>query len=127
MFDPTTRVLRYSSAGHNPPRLRRAGAGVESLEGGRDVPLGVLDDTRYHEDSTELHAGDSLLLYTDGITEARNAGNEEFGTRRLDDQLSAATNTDPGWMISSVLESVAAFTKGKPAEDNRTLVAAEVR
>ena len=126
VFDPTTRVLRYSSAGHNPPRLRRAGSQIEPLEGGRDVPLGVLDDTRYHEDSTMLHAGDALLLYTDGITEARNAGNEEFGTRRLDEQLSAAANTDPGWMIASVLEGVAAFTRGKPAEDDRTLVAAEV-
>jgi sigma-B regulation protein RsbU (phosphoserine phosphatase) len=129
VFDPSSRILRYASAGHNPPRVRRGNStrpAIESLEGGRDVPLGVVDGTRYTEDTATLRPGDGLLLYTDGITEARSPAGEEFGTSRLDQRLVNAPQPDPGWTIQGVLESVAEFTSGRPAEDDRTLVAAEV-
>jgi len=129
VFDPASRALRYSSAGHNPPRVRRGNSTrplIEALEGGRDVPLGVLNDTRYGEASAILRQGDGLLLYTDGITEARSPAGEEYGTTRLDQRLVSARQPDPGWTIQGVLESVAEFTKGNAAEDDRTLVAAEV-
>jgi serine phosphatase RsbU (regulator of sigma subunit) len=99
---------------------------IEALEGGRDVPLGVLDDTRYGEALAILRPGDGLLLYTDGITEARSPQGEEFGTQRLDRRLANAAKSDPGWTIQGVLDSVAEFTQQGPAEDDRTLVAAEV-
>lgn len=126
VYDPATRVLRYSSAGHNPPRVRRgdAGAGIEGLEAGRDLPLGLMGSVVYREAEERLHAGDSLLLYTDGITEARSMAGEEFGARRLDETFAKAP-ADPGWTIKGVLESVADFTVGRPAEDDRTLVAME--
>ncbi|HYE63393.1 MAG TPA: PP2C family protein-serine/threonine phosphatase [Phycisphaerales bacterium] len=137
VFDPAAKTLRYASAGHNPPRVRR-GSGtapvVEGLEGGRDVPLGVLEGTTYREAATTLYAGDGLLLYTDGITEARSPDGEEFGTERLDQRLVSTVRTqgasvampEPGWTIQGVLESVTEFTRARPPEDDRTLVAGEI-
>lgn len=125
IFDPATRTLTYSSAGHNPPRLRRAAGDVEPLMGARDLPLGIAPGIGYGRDQIRLERGDLLVLYTDGITEAQAPGGELFGEQRLDAVLGSA-RTDPGWAISAVLDKVREHTQNRPATDDRTIVAAEV-
>jgi phosphoserine phosphatase RsbU/P len=81
-FDPATRRLRYTNAGHNYPLLRRAAGEVEELKDG-GLPLGMFDETAYVEGEVTLGAGDALMLYSDGITEAINPARDEYGEERL--------------------------------------------
>jgi sigma-B regulation protein RsbU (phosphoserine phosphatase) len=82
LLDPASGRLTYANAGHSLPALLRAGGGVEYLREGGTV-LGVFRDWSYQQAELVLGAGDRLLLYTDGVTEARNAEGEEFGEERL--------------------------------------------
>ncbi len=80
VYDPAQRTLTYSSAGHNPPRLKRCGDGsVNSLEEVGGPPLGLFDELEYEQTTLALKPGDILAFYTDGITEAMDAKNVQFG------------------------------------------------
>src|SRR5687768_14774512 len=90
-LDLRGRRLCYVNAGHNPPYLARATeAGVEITElsvGG--TVLGLFPDVEYEDGHVDVQAGDLLVAFTDGVTEARNAEGEEFGEERLKDFLRA--------------------------------------
>lgn len=136
VFDPDKGTLTYASAGHNPPRLKQGsgrGAGeVVALTGARDLPLGIAPEVRYHEETVPLKGGDMLVLYTDGITEARrpNGRGEDgtllFGEQRLDESLRGAPG-DPEGAIRSIIDAVGRFTENAPATDDRTIVAAKIK
>ncbi len=88
VYDPASRLLTFSSAGHNPPRLKRCGDGsVQALEEVGGPPLGLFDDLEYEQTTLALKPGDILAFYTDGITEAMDAKNVQFGVSRLDGVL----------------------------------------
>src|SRR5207248_3199353 len=88
VYDPMRRLLTYSCAGHNPPRLKRCRDGsLLSLEGARSLPLGILTESVYEETEQQLQPGDQIIFYTGGITEAHNGKGEMFGTERLDHEL----------------------------------------
>ena len=82
VIDTARMTLDYCNAGHNPPILRRRDGTLESLREGGPV-LGVIPAARYAAGAVELRSGDCLVLYTDGISEAFNAADEEFGEERL--------------------------------------------
>ncbi len=126
IYDPAARSLRYASAGHNPPRVRREdGSMVEAVESARDIPLGVLRETRYSEATAKLNPRDTLVLYTDGITEAREKTGQLFGEKRLDQSIAQSPPDAPA-TIAKVLDDVEKFASGRPADDDRTLVVARV-
>ena len=126
IFDPATRLLTYSCAGHNRPLVRRCGQReVAELNGAQHLPLGVMPDLAFSDTKQALEPGDQLLFYTDGITEATSPEGEMFGTKRLDQVLSNCA-TEPAEIIESVLKQLEAHTDGMPARDDRTLVAARV-
>ncbi len=126
VFDPARRTLTYSSAGHNPPRLKRCGdRTVHSFEEVGGPPLGLLEDLEYEQTTLTLLPGDILAFYTDGITEAMDANNRQFGVGRLDLELSRC-GLDPAEIVSAVVKSVDDFTGGQPPEDDRTLLTARV-
>lgn len=126
IYEPTSRRLTYSCAGHNPPRLRHCGESrVESLDGAGALPMGFSSDVRYKDAEKPLRPGDRLVLYTDGITEAANARGELFGAARLDAVVGDCRDDAQG-ALDKVLEAVAAFTGGYTASDDRTLVVADV-
>lgn len=146
VLDPKTRTLRYSSAGHPPPRLVRAGSEsntsasmdpiVHALDGQRGLPLGIMADEHYHDSTVQLHRGDHLLMYTDGLSEAFNPKNQLFGFERLDETLRAwsaaqATSDHQASMarevIDAVLNAVAAFAEGRPPNDDQTMLALRVK
>jgi phosphoserine phosphatase RsbU/P len=87
-FDGDTRTLRYVNAGHNPPYLLRyaAGTGVEELPAGGTV-IGLFPQMTYEEASLELNSGDVLIAFTDGVPEALNPAEEEFGEERIREML----------------------------------------
>lgn len=126
IFDPQTLTLTYSSAGHNPPRLRSCdGNEVRSLDQAQTLPLGVSTQFIAPESTIALRGGDLLVLYTDGIIEAANAEKELFGLERFDAELSAC-NDDPQSVMASLMKAVEIHTKGAGPSDDRTIVVCKV-
>jgi phosphoserine phosphatase RsbU/P len=117
--------LTYANAGHNPPLLARADGTVEALRSSGTV-LGVFPDAEYGGASLALHSGDRLLLYTDGITEARNADGDEFGEQRLSDALARHRHLAGAALHAAVAEEVRQFASAG-FEDDATLLAVAVR
>ncbi|HEY7327712.1 MAG TPA: PP2C family protein-serine/threonine phosphatase [Gemmataceae bacterium] len=126
IYDPAERTLTYASAGHNPPRLKRCSDGtLHSLEGAKDLPLGISTEMTYHEQAYRFLPGDQLVLYTDGITEALNEKGEQFGMSRLDEVLTDCAE-DASDLLESVLTALKEFTGSQPIHDDRTLLVAKI-
>lgn len=126
VFNPRTRTLQYTSAGHNPPRIKRCATGrLSSLEEGRGLPLGLFDGQTYSDAVVELVPGDQLILYTDGITEATNPAGEQYGVGRLDRAIGHCQETADD-LIRAILDDLERFVEGKAAEDDQTLVVGKV-
>lgn len=126
VLDLGSGALAYSVGGHNPPFLLRAGAEVELLEG-RGLPVGSLEDAFYETVQARLHPGDGLLLYTDGVTEAMDAGHNQFTEERLREALRAAGEAGPEGLVAAVLDGVRRFTGEAPPSDDLTVLALRYR
>lgn len=127
IYDPATRSIRYASAGHNPPRVKRCRGGeLLSLDAAGGLPLGVSDEVGYDEAVEQLQCGDQIVFYTDGITEMHNGRGELFGAERLDGVL-AGCKQEAQALLDRVLAAVDAFADGQPADDDRTLIVARVK
>ena len=113
--------VEYANAGHNPGLLVRRDGGVDRL-GPTGVPLGVLPGVTYRGGSVTLEPGDSLVLYTDGITEATNAAEEELGLERLVEVCREHRAAGAEDLASAIESAVEAFSGGVPATDDRTLL-----
>lgn len=121
VFDPPSGRLIWTNAGHNPALLLRSGGEAEWLRS-NGVPLGLIPGAKYGEGELVMEPGDVLLVYTDGITEAADPDDEEFGEGRL---LEAALRgrSLPLREMATVLErDLDAFARGVPFHDDRTLV-----
>jgi sigma-B regulation protein RsbU (phosphoserine phosphatase) len=132
-FDEKTRRLTYVNAGHNPPLLmhvRRAegngGLRHVRLETGGMV-VGLFEHVGYEQETLQLQGGDLLLAYTDGVTEASNPAEEEFGEDRLQAALAEAGDLPADAVRDAVVRSVQAFTAGAPQHDDLTFVVLKVR
>lgn len=122
ILDLTTGQLEYSRAGHNPPYLVR-GNEVQTLDAASGLPLGMLRRVNYDTATVQLAAGDTLLLFTDGITEAMNPRQEEYGEARLVQLLSAnASALSVEELVQAVTQSATAFAEGAPASDDMTVL-----
>jgi len=124
VVDIRARKLTYTSAGHCAPILIRANGEVLRLEVGGAV-LGVLPDWQYEQAEIALESGDRLLLFTDGVTEAANSREEEFGEERLIQLSSALRDRSAHELKNRVMQTVSSFTGGR-AQDDATLVVAAV-
>lgn len=119
-----TGLLQYANGGHNPPFVVRADATVELLPGTGGTVLGVLDRLHYRDATAPLHAGDGLLLYTDGVTEAMNPEGVLFAEERLREVLHAAGAAEPAAIIQSLLNAVHGWAGTAPQSDDITVLAA---
>ena len=115
-LDPATGKLEYCSAGHPPALLLRAGGQLELLADGGPL-LGVIPTASFVTGSVDLLAGDVLLVYSDGIVEARNNGDEEFGHTRLEAQLRLASMGALDDVLFSILGAVLNFAARELADD----------
>jgi sigma-B regulation protein RsbU (phosphoserine phosphatase) len=123
IYDPYYRRLRYASAGHPPPRLRRGNCCIRSVEETSGLPLGILADETWAERELSLTPGDALLLYTDGIVEGANEAGEPFGRERLDSALRLGpARAIP--LVRHIERHYKDFCNGAPDMDDRTLLAA---
>lgn len=124
-FDAGSGLLRYSSAGHPPPLLLRAGETPRPLaEGGTIVGLGALGGV--DEGSVVLEPGDRLALCTDGVLEAVSPSGVLFGTARLDHALGRGAGLSLGGLRALVGREISAWASGTPARDDVSLLLAEV-
>jgi serine phosphatase RsbU (regulator of sigma subunit) len=114
-------TLHYTNAGHNPALLLRAGGGVEWL-GATGVPIGLLPAAQYRLEAATLFPGDTLVLYTDGITEAVNPEEEEYGIDRLAALASRRRDAPLGELAAEIERDLGTFAQGVPFTDDRTLV-----
>ena len=127
VYDPATRKLTYSSAGHNPPRVKRCSDGsMFELDGAGGIPLGIQKDWKYEQTTIQLESGDQMILYTDGITESRNPAGDMFTEEGLDSVLTHC-GIDAQALIGEVLDKLNAFTHNAEPLDDRTLVVGLVR
>jgi phosphoserine phosphatase RsbU/P len=122
VLDLTNGQLRYCNAGHNPPYLLRAKGGSEMLRG-TGIPLGIEPDMPCGIDETTLDPGDTLFLYSDGITEAFDADGAEFGVPRLEAALEAGRGSSAAELVGGVLAATAAFIADADPSDDTTCLA----
>lgn len=118
-LDPVTGRLTYASAGHNPALLLRRSGEVERF-GRTGLPLGLLAGSDYGSETTALDRGDTLVVYSDGITEAANPSREEFGVERLVETCFRCDRADA--MVLRVSEALETFVEGEPYGDDRTIL-----
>ncbi|MEO6236383.1 MAG: SpoIIE family protein phosphatase [Vicinamibacterales bacterium] len=123
VLDATAGVLTYTNAGHYLPMLIRAEGSVERLGIGGPV-LGVFRNAEYEQASVTVGAGDRLVLYTDGLTEARDAADEEFGETRLLDAAIAHRACSAPSIQARLTAAVAAFSGGALQDDATLMVLA---
>ena len=124
-FDPLTATLRYVNAGHAAPLLLRAnsqpGAAPERLAEGGPV-LGLLPEARYSCGKLQVGAGDTLVVYSDGLNEAVNTENEEFGDDRILQIVSQASASTAQEICGKIAGQVTAFASATAVQDDRTLL-----
>ena len=112
--------LTYSNAGHNPPVLVGQN-GVQWLRTGGTF-VGVFERAQFEEETLQLQKGDRLIVYSDGITEARNTEDDEFGEERLLSCVEANREQAPAALVKSILETVQQFSSGTRQGDDLTVL-----
>lgn len=118
----TTGELHYCNAGHNSP-LVIGHRSLVNLDCKANLPLGVIGGFAYQEQAAKLEIGDTLFLYTDGLTEAENARHEQFGEERMGELLAAHGEQSPQELIETMHQAVAKFVGNAEQSDDLTLFA----
>ncbi|HEY0174425.1 MAG TPA: SpoIIE family protein phosphatase [Pyrinomonadaceae bacterium] len=120
-LDPLTGALSFINAGHNPPIIAHESGTLEHLGAG-GVPLGIIPDFDFREGRTQLRPGDTLVAYSDGVTETQNPAGDEFGTMRLQEVITQNLDRSAAGLRDKIEAAISAFAQGMPAVDDITLV-----
>ena len=120
-LDPSAGKLRYINAGHNPPLIGRANGMIEQLSSG-GFPLGILPSAEFEVGETQLGQGEALIVYSDGVSEANNLKEEEFGLDRLIEVVRRNLTSSAAGIRDKVESALSSFTQTAPANDDITLV-----
>jgi len=118
-YDPLHRTVDYINAGHNNPILRRASGQIERLDVG-GLPFGILPDVKYESATVTLAPGDWLVIFTDGLVEAENARQEDYGEGRLLSAIGAGASVQPAEMLKRLMAEVDLFVGNTPQHDDVT-------
>ena len=124
VLDLPTGHLHYCDAGHDAPIII-SHTGLQTLECNPHLPVGTFDDVKYNVQETFLAGGSTLFLYTDGLTEAMNAGHKQFGLQRINDVLKECVERQlsPKDILEDMTKAVHLFVKGAEQSDDMTLLA----
>jgi sigma-B regulation protein RsbU (phosphoserine phosphatase) len=118
-LDPVTGGLNYLCAGHNPPILKHSDGTIERLKS-ESIPLGIEINEKYETGRTVLGLGDVLIIYTDGVTEARDEDGEEFGEARLLALAAEPFEERAAMTLSTIMRKLDEFVGGAPQHDDIT-------
>jgi serine phosphatase RsbU (regulator of sigma subunit) len=124
VIDPQTGEVAVAGAGHPAPRIIRAGGELDSLDA-RGLVLGIEEGQTYDEVRARLDIGDTVVLYTDGVLEARRDG-ELYGFNRLDAALARERSRAPEQLARAVLDDCRSFARGELADDCAIVVVRRV-
>jgi len=124
-FNPVTRQLTYVNAGHNWPVLRHASGAIERLETG-GLPLGLMRNTRYEYGQVSLAPGDLLLVFTDGLVEAEDDKEEQYGEGRMLAMLSTHSARTAREVLQDIMASADRFVGLAPQHDDITCLVLRV-
>jgi len=122
VLNTLTGSAEYANAGHNPPVVVRADGTTPLLERTGGVPVAAVNDFAYASHQIALGAGDGLLLYTDGVTEAMNERREQFDVARLLVAVRAHHGASPQRVVEGVVAHVSAFVGAAPPHDDLTIL-----
>jgi sigma-B regulation protein RsbU (phosphoserine phosphatase) len=120
IYEPPTRLLRYVNAGHNPPYVLR-GNEIHALEGGGPV-IGLLPEALFEECRLYLEPGDLLLAYTDGISEALNVQDQEWGEERMVAAARTKLPENASTILRHIVTEADRFAATAPQHDDMTLL-----
>ena len=123
IYNIQTGEVIYTNAGHNPPYLMKANGTIEQLPLSKDIVAGAIDEYQYKDVKLQMEHGDTLLLYTDGVTEATNTVFEEYGEGRLKALLEKQTKADCLQIIDNIKADVKVFAGDAEQSDDITLLA----
>ena len=123
IYNIRTGEVTYTNAGHNPPYIMKANGSVQPLPMSKDVVAGFLDDYQFTEETLQLEPGDTLLMFTDGVTEAVDPEENEYGDERLQRLLGQLVTSDCQQIIDTVKADVKAFAGEAEQSDDITLLA----
>jgi len=123
IIDCADGTFTYANGGHNWPALLRADGTMEWIKGANDLLVGVVYGSAYHESSLTLAPGDTVFVYTDGVVEAIDPAEAEFGKHRLAAELAGKAAESPAALCDGVLAAVRDFEGGQPRSDDLTCVA----
>ncbi|MGA7770573.1 MAG: PP2C family protein-serine/threonine phosphatase [Candidatus Sulfotelmatobacter sp.] len=118
-YDPVRRTVDYINAGHNNPILRRASGRIDRLDVG-GLPFGIQPEVKYESATVTLVPGDWLIIFTDGLVEAENARQEEYGEPRLLAAIEAGKSGEPGEMLKRLMAELDLFVGNTPQHDDVT-------
>jgi len=127
VLDPVKMTLTYVSAGHNPPFMLRKGGNDIIMLKARGVALGVVPDIGLEEKEIKLDTGDIVVLYTDGVTEAINGREEQFGQDRVITITEKSRNWTAAEIIQQIKDRVLEFSQGQPQFDDITLMVLKIK
>ena len=122
IYNVKTGFISYSNAGHNPPILLRQDGSVSELPVMENTIVGVIDNIEYQKDSLQLEQGDTLFMFTDGVTEATDAAYNEFGVERLGDILSQHSHSNCQQIVEAVKKGVKDFVGETEQSDDITML-----
>ncbi|MCW5881253.1 MAG: SpoIIE family protein phosphatase [Anaerolineae bacterium] len=122
ILEPTTGALTYVNAGHTPPLVYRAATNTTEYLESRGIVLGAVDGIELEERQAILNLGDVLVLYTDGVTEAIDAQEEDFGETRLAETVHLHHTQNAADIIEAIIAAVTTFTEDAPQFDDYALV-----
>ena len=125
VLDIKNRIFTFANGGHNAPVLRHADGSIEYLTQG-GMALGALEDSKYEERPVKLNTGEIIVFYTDGVTEAKNEKEEEFGTQRLKQVINISHPLSANQIMENIQNAVKAFTNDASYADDLTLVVIKV-
>lgn len=127
MHRPDHRRLQYCNAGHNPIIITPTNGTAYYLDAKTNMAVGVFEGYDYKLEKSKLENGSRLLLYTDGVTEAEDVYEKQYGEERLLNITNKLKNENAENAVKSVYESVKEFTQGNQQNDDITILGIEVK
>ncbi|MXW64797.1 MAG: SpoIIE family protein phosphatase [Bacteroidetes bacterium SB0662_bin_6] len=123
IYDPESGEFTYANAGHNSPVVLHSDKSCSMLPLTGGVAIGVMPELEYEQNTITLAPGETLTLYTDGVTEAMNEDKEELGEERLFDMLKGASSGEPEAITRAIFDGIKAFVGDAPQSDDITCLA----
>ena len=120
IYDLKTGVIDYTNAGHNPPYILHADGSVEMLQSACNLVLGAIEGLSFQQESLQLNPGDTLIMYTDGVTEAENIDHAQFGESRTEATLAELKGASSKQIVDTLNAKVKEFVDGAPQSDDIT-------